>query len=153
MPSHARHWERSLLLDRWPGRHRDALPDGQQGRTRLGAQEQTTAGDRVATAKMCPQRQSRALHILCGHREISTVSVTRKERRGQRGPCLTPRESAAEPVDSSRCAPGPWAPSGYCPFFCGTWPLAPTGRPPPGSGCAKFQSTGVRSCCVFLWVQ
>lgn len=45
------------------------------------------------------------------------------------------------------------APSGYCPFFRGTCPLALGGAGPRGCCDAKFQSAGLRSCCVFLWVQ
>lgn len=67
---------------------------------------------------------------------------------GARGPhsllatklALEPSGAVAEPLGS------------YCPFFS-PWPSTRSARQPLGSGGAKFQSTGLRSCCVFLWVQ
>lgn len=55
-------------------------------------------------------------------------------------------KASTEALEGPACGP----PSSYCPFFRSSWPLVRSGRLPLGSGGAKFQSTGLRSCCVFL---
>lgn len=71
------------------------------------------------------------------------------------GPTAGPTAPTAPTAPSPRPRPeGRRGPSGYCPFFWGPWPLVlGIVLLPPGRGAAKFQSTGCRSCCVFLWVQ
>lgn len=53
------------------------------------------------------------------------------------------------PALDTRQSPG----ERYSLFFRGTWPLVFSCLLPLASACAKFQSTGLRSCWVFLCVQ
>lgn len=58
-----------------PASTTNPLLGADQGPTQVGVQEQTLTHNRVMTAKIHPQRQTKALETLCGYVEINTTAT------------------------------------------------------------------------------
>lgn len=134
---------RQALPDRWPGLHHRA----DQGPAQAGVQEQTIADNGVMTAKIHPQRQTKALKTLCGYVEINTNDTFGPTWRQYwtRSPCLPEpvRRTPAEPGARSRALQsGPpvatapsWAAPGCWPQRAGCFwaPAVQSSNPPDGA--------------------
>lgn len=134
-----------------PASTTDPLLGADQGPAQVGVQEQTLTDNRVTTAKIHPQRQTKALETLCGYMEINTTATAGPswKERWTRSPCLrepvqgTPAEPRQEPLRAAVRAPAATAPSSAAP---GRWPrragcfwapAAQSSNPPDGAAAAS----------------